>query len=112
MNKIIKNLTKEQTKKLAVYKDKWIKIGFSTDKTNYARALSHIPAYYQAGGLAPPKSVIFASSPYEAMLLLSVLKNLKFTKIIKSCAQVHNQVYAQIRAQVYAQVRAQVHNQV
>ncbi|MES2874470.1 MAG: hypothetical protein V4708_12155, partial [Bacteroidota bacterium] len=77
MKKKITKLTKEQESKLESYKDKWVKLGLSTEKTNYKRALAQVAPYYRAGGLDAPRSVIFAGSPYGAMLLLSVLKNLK-----------------------------------
>lgn len=75
---MITKLTPEQEAQLTVYRDKWIKIGLSTEPTNKERALSNVAAYYEAGGLKAPKTVVFARSPHEAMIIANVLSDKDF----------------------------------
>lgn len=70
---MIKKLTKEQEEQMIVYRDKWIKIGYSTESTNKQRALSNVENYYKVVDLKPPETVIFAQSPTQAMTILNVL---------------------------------------
>lgn len=75
---MITKLTKEQESKLTEYRDKWIKIGLSTEPTNQTRALTNVKAYYEAGGLVAPEVIVFAKSPYTAMILANILSSKDF----------------------------------
>jgi hypothetical protein len=78
---MITELTKDQEAKMSVYRDKWIKIGVSTTPTDQDRARSNVPAYYAAGGLEAPRTVVFAPSPYAALVALNVLNSEAFYTI-------------------------------
>lgn len=80
----IEKLTDKQTEMMAVYRDKWVKIGLSTEPTNQERAKTNLVDYYKAGDLAPPKTVIFAASPMAAMSILSVLSSDTFYDKLQS----------------------------
>lgn len=77
MSKIDK-LTPEQEALIPIYRDKWIKIGLSTEPTNRKRAESVIPAYYAAGKLKAPKYIVWAKSPMETTYLYSVFTSSSF----------------------------------
>lgn len=82
--KKITELTEHQTSQMSTYRDKWIKIGLSTELTNKERAIANVPAYYKAGGLKPPKNVVIATSPLAAMIITSLLKSSVFYDIINN----------------------------
>ena len=54
-SKMIESLTAEQTKQLAVYRDKWLKIGLSTERADFAKAEKVLAECYKVAGLTPPK---------------------------------------------------------
>ena len=84
---MITQLTAEQEKMMEVYRNKWIKIGLSTEPTNQERARSHIPAYYAAGGLQPPEYVLFAKSPAHAVAIVNKLGSDDFCKTVSTLPQ-------------------------
>lgn len=86
----IEKLTEEQTKLMEVYKDKWIKIGLSTEPTNRERAALNVPAYYEVAGLKPPEAVAFAKSPKSAMVILTILNSKSFIEEVKNTAILAN----------------------
>ena len=100
---MLTKLTKKQEAMIPEYRDKWLKIGLSTEPLDFERAKSAATKCYQIAGLEPPKLWIRMRSPIEAAVAATILKN---------GAQVRDQVGAQVWAQVWAQVRAQVRDQV
>lgn len=69
MTKIDK-LTPEQEAQLSVYRDKWIKIGLSTERVDPVEATQAVHLLYKCGGLEPPQRILFANGPQHAHELL------------------------------------------
>jgi len=69
MTKVDK-LTPEQEAQMAVYRDKWIKIGMCTDRIDPVEAEKAVHLLYKGGGLAAPKKILFANGPKHASELL------------------------------------------
>lgn len=68
--KKIDKLTAEQEAQLEVYRDKWIKIGLSTERVDHDMAREAVKLLYKCGGLEPPKEILFANGPKHAKKLL------------------------------------------
>ena len=68
--KKIDKLTAEQGAQLEVYRDKWIKIGLSTERVDHDMAREAVELLYKCGGLEPPKEILFANGPKHAKKLL------------------------------------------
>lgn len=68
--KKIDKLTAEQEAQLEVYRDKWIKIGLSTERVDHDAARVAVELLYKCGGLEPPKEILFANGPKHAKKLL------------------------------------------
>lgn len=68
--KKIDKLTPEQEAQLEVYRDKWIKIGLSTDRIDPAQAEEAVKLMYKCGGLNPPDRIVFANGPLHAKTFL------------------------------------------
>ena len=66
----IESLTPEQEAQLDVYRDKWIKIGLSTERVDREVAMESVRKLYECGGLPMPKNVEFAGGPDEARDIL------------------------------------------
>jgi len=62
---MIEELTLEQTAQLPIYRDKWIEIGRSTERTDRPLAEQAIKKAYECAELPPPKIVHWTRSPYE-----------------------------------------------
>jgi len=78
---LITSLTDEQRKKLSVYKDKWIKIGLSTERFDKDYARSIIDEFYE-GVMSRKKIPIFlADNPHEGWFQVVLLKLLSKAKI-------------------------------
>ena len=85
---MIDKLTKEQEEKLVEYRDKWLKIGLSTDRVSLAVG-KEISDYYYAKLLKKPiVPVVVMSSPLYAWYAVCLL------------SQVGSQVVSQVRSQV------------
>lgn len=69
MKKLITDLTPEQQDQFDVYRDKWIKIGHSTAPCDRALAESLVESVYTSckDKLAPPKQIVWADSPIQAI---------------------------------------------
>ncbi len=64
---MIESLTPEQEALLDVYKEKWIKIGLSTKKTDPVKAMAAIKKVYAAANLVSPDKYELYDSPFEAI---------------------------------------------
>jgi hypothetical protein len=92
MSKQIESLTSEQEAQLEVYKEKWIKIGLSTEPTNRAIAEDAILRAYDAANQPRPKTIYWTESP-EACILKSVeISGLSASEILS------NSCYGQLDA--------------
>lgn len=84
---MLEKLTQEQTAALEETKDKWIKIGLSTEPVNKEKTKNAIKLVYGCANLKPPQIFIFLRSPFEGVIGSYILWN-----------QVENQVWNQIYA--------------
>ena len=106
---MIENLTSEQESKLSFYRDKWLKIGLSTESCDRTSAEKSVKEAYKVAKLEPPQIFIWMNSPLEGAFASAYLKSLGKYQVRD---QVRDQVGDQVGAQVRAQVRAQVWDQV
>ena len=102
----INRLTPAQEARLPEYRDKWLKIGLSTEPLDFEAAKKAVVKIYAAAGLQPPTVYYRMSSPLGCVVLATQLKSAQVG------AQVRDQVWAQVSAQVGAQVGVQVGVQV
>ena len=98
---MIEKLTSTQERKLAEYREKWVKIGLSCEPLDFEKAKDAATRAYRVAGLNPPNLFLHFGSPVSAAIAAVMIK-----------AQVGAQVWAQVRDQVGAQVGAQVWAQV
>jgi len=68
----ITELTPAQEAQLDVYRDKWLAIGLSTERTDFEAAKIVVAQAYAAAGLPAPQRYLYAKSPLDA---IEVLKN-------------------------------------
>jgi hypothetical protein len=107
----IETLTKEQESMLAVYRDKWMKIGLSTTKADRPKAEDAIRRAYKIGGHKPPRQILWVTSPLAGAVVASILKNDELMKKIYADLQKDLKQKAQPLvpgASVGASVRASV----
>ena len=112
---LIDKLTPAQEARLPEYRDKWLKIGLSTEPLDFEAAKKAVGKIYTAAGLQPPTVWYRMSSPLGcavfATLLRSGLRSAQVRDQVRAQVgdQVWDQVWAQVRAQVGDQVWAQVY---
>lgn len=118
MKEEITELTKEQEKQLAVYRDKWLKIGLSTEDFTFEKAKEISDFYYEKVLGKESVPVIVMDSPYSAWLAVCMLSDGQVWEQVVGQVydQVHEQVYNQVgeqaREQIWEQVRGQIQKQV
>ena len=105
---MIERLTDEQLAILPKQRDKWLKIGLSTEPLDFEEAKKAACEAYKVVGLEPPKYFYRFESPYSAAIGICMLKNLP----VESGDQVWNQVSSKVGIQVYDQASDQVYDQV
>lgn len=76
--KQITELTEAQKAAMPEYRDKWIQVGLSCDRVNFEMAKVDLIKAYECAGLPPPKEIVFAKGPQEA-IRLAKLKDPKLT---------------------------------
>ena len=111
---MIERLTKEQEDKLPFYRDKWLKIGLSTERIDRSDAIKRWHEFDKEILKNSTKSVvIFMGSPLTTWLATLCLYNLLYNSGNRQdISQVWSQVWSQVKSQVLSQVRAQVESQV
>ena len=102
---MIESLTKEQEEKMAEYRDKWIKIGLSTEPADKKEAEEGIRVAYKMAGLPQPK-IVWAGSPFGNALTRAIVTKILTDK--KIGASVRDSVWASVGASVRASVWASV----
>lgn len=75
----IARLTKEQEALLSVYRDKWLKIGLSTEPLDFEKAKAAVCKAYKLAGLNAPEQFYRTTGPLEAISLVQRL-NPKMSK--------------------------------
>jgi len=112
--------------KLIEIRDRWLKIGLSTEPTDIELAKAGISEAYRIGGLEPPKHWIRFDDPKrgieEAFKLLKQEKSVKdqiqipllFRNQIRNqiSDQIWNQIRDQFSDQLWGQIRGQIRNQI
>lgn len=64
----IDSLTQEQIAAMPGWRDKWLRIGLSTDRADRTKFEAAVSACYRSAGLAPPTRVVWVASPYVLWL--------------------------------------------
>src|SRR5437773_9461738 len=100
--KRIESLTPDQIAQLAVYRDRWIAIGLSTEPADRQKAEESIRLAYQAGGMAIPRRIVWCQSPLSQGLTRAVV--LQIVKRASVRASVRDSVGDSVRASVRASV--------
>ena len=100
---MIDKLTKSQEANLAEYRDKWLKIGLSTDRVTFGIAKPIIDGLYTKILNKKSVPVIILRSPLEAWLGTLYVANL-FYKGSQVASQVESQAWSQVWSQVASQV--------
>ena len=126
----ITRLTPEQETLLPAIRDKWLTIGLSIGAPNKQAAEDALADAYRAGGLQPPRFVVWLDSPwagvvgrcYAPEIVAKGLRRLRARGQVADQVgdqvdgqvddQVGDQVGDQVRGQVYGQVGGQVRGQV
>lgn len=65
----INELTAEQKALLPVWRDKWLKIGLSTDPIDQERAKSAVRKMYECAGLEAPNTFVFLDNPEHGAIV-------------------------------------------
>ena len=103
----IETLTKEQEAQLAIYRDKWLAIGLSTEKADRKKAEMGIQTAYSSAGLPTVKKIVWCGSPLSSGLTRAIVLNFK-----KLPASVGDSVGASVGASVGDSVRDSVRDSV
>lgn len=69
----LESLTKEQEARLPEICDEWIAIGLSTEPLDFGAATDAVNRAYRVAGLEPPKLILQANNPLEAVVMLTML---------------------------------------
>jgi len=107
----IETLTPEQESKLSLYRDKWLKIGLSTEPLDFERAKAAATRCYELTGLKPPQYFLHFQSPYAAAIGAYSHRK-RFKKGGQISDRVRDQVGVQVSNQIRDQVKAHVQDQV
>jgi hypothetical protein len=112
MAKKIESLTPEQSAQVALYRDKWIKIGLATGPCDRPAMEAAVDKTYACAGLAAPKIKIWLSSPLEGIIGAYILSNFKdffpADVLDNVLDNVSDNVSANVRANVWDNVSADV----
>ena len=111
---MITSLTKEQRELLPVYRDKWMRIGLSTEPCDVEKAKIAVSDAYRMAGLEPPKIWLHARCPIEAGLMVAFLRQMldELKKHPGECPKLGASVWDSVWASVGASVRASVRDSV
>ena len=69
----IEKLTDAQIARMAEFRDRWIKIGLSTEPADRPAAEAGIIESYRAAGLAPPQRIVWCGSPMSQGLTRAII---------------------------------------
>jgi hypothetical protein len=94
----IDKLTDEQIARFPEFVERWTKIGLSTQPADRPATEKAIAMIYRAGGLEPPKEIVWCGSPLSQGFAHAIMQNNKLG------ASVGESVWASVRASVWASV--------
>ena len=100
----IKRMTPEQEAALPAFREQWRAEALRTDRINEDEARAAINNLYTVSGLNPPRLVIFAQSPMQALLMRGVLR-------MGGADQLRDQLWDQLGGQLGDQLRGQLWGQ-
>ena len=111
---MIEKLTPEQESRIPEFRDKWLKIGLSTQQIDFKKALEIKNIVYRKLLNKKDVPVILMDSPLTAWLATRYLGYLFYENQVRNQVedQVSNQVWDPVWNQVWNQVSNQVENQV
>ena len=105
-------LTAEQEVMLPMIRDKWLKVGLSTQPADRETAKAAAILTYKKASLKEPNIFVWLDSPMAGCIGAYMLAQVGAQVRAQVGAQVRAQVWDQVGAQVWDQVRAQVWDQV
>ena len=106
----IETLTASQEVELAVFRDKWLKIGLATGAANREIATPIIHDFYQRIGQRKP-IMLYCQSPLQAQFAMNTFAQLHDQLRTPLRAQLHTQLHDQLHTPLRAQLRAPLHTQ-
>ena len=102
----IEKLTAAQIARFPEFVERWTKIGLCTDPADRQQAEQAIRLMYQAGGLNPPRKIVWCGSPLSQGLTRAIIVDRNL--MLNMGASVWASVGASVRASVWESVRASV----
>lgn len=108
--KRIKQLTAEQEALLAVYRDRWLAIGLSTEPGDRAAAEAAVRDAYAVADLPPPRVWIWLPSPLHGAIGAALLSGCQLIDS-QGWSLVWDQVWRRIENQIGNEITGQVENQ-
>jgi hypothetical protein len=102
----ITRLTDEQVAQQEVYRDKWIKIGLSTDPACRDKAEAAIKQMYTAASIPQPQKIVWCGSPLSQGLTRAIILDKRVRASVGD--SVRDSVWASVWDSVWASVRASV----
>ena len=104
--KKIKQLTPDQIARFPEWSEKWLKIGLSTERADWATAEAGVRGCYDTAKLKQPIIILRMGSPLAATL------GGIYGVALSGSKKLHSQVESQVGSQVWSQVESQVESQV
>ena len=104
--KKIKQLTPDQIARFPEWSEKWLKIGLSTERADWATAEAGVRGCYDTAKLKQPIIILRMGSPLAATL------GGIYGVALSGSKKLHSQVESQVGSQVWSQVGSQVESQV
>jgi len=105
---LIENLTPEQEALLPVYRDKWLKIGLSTEPLDFEKAKKAAVVAYKKAGLSPPGRFAHCQSPLSGAIMAAILKDKRDSVRASFRSSIWDSVWDSVGASVWASVRDSV----
>jgi hypothetical protein len=99
---MLTKLTSEQISAMPEYRDRWIKIGLSTEPAEREVCEQAIRMMYRSAKLAEPRKIVWCGSPLSQGLTRAIILDKKLIKDIG--ASVRDSVRASVRASVWDSV--------
>ena len=94
----IEKLTDAQIARMAEFRDRWIKIGLSTEPADRPVAEAGIIESYRAAGLSPPQRIVWCGSPLSQGLTRAIILDKRMI------ADIGKRVWAGVRDSVWDSV--------
>jgi len=109
---MITELTDQQIAEIPKYRDKWLKIGLSTESGDKKVAWRAVRAVYRVVGLEAPLIQVWLDSPYHGVWGAYFLSQIEGQIEFQFKHGIGNQIWNQVGKQIWSQVEGQVWDQV